>query len=244
MRFDGETIWIIGASSGIGEALAHELARRGASLILSARREAQLQSLQEGLGGEVHRVVPLDVSDAQQVRDVARDIGPVDRMVHLAALYDPSAIRDIDVANAAVLVQVNLLGTLHVAQAALEIFTSQKRGQIVLCGSVAGYVGLPKGQLYSATKAGVRNFAESLYAEAPDHVDVKLISPGFVRTPMTDKNDFDMPMRIEPEDAATAIADGLTNGAFEIHFPKRFTILLKLIALLPNRLRLALTRRL
>lgn len=113
---------------------------------------------------------------------------------------------------------------------------------MALCGSVAGYIGLPGGQPYSATKAGVISLAESLYAECGNSFDVKLISPGFVRTPLTDKNAFKMPMIVEPDVAAAAIADGLLTRRFEIHFPRKFTLLLKLLRLLPYRLSLRLTR--
>lgn len=245
-NFNGESIWIIGASSGIGEALAKVLSDGGATLILSARREAELERLNASLGGG-HLVMPLDVSDSEAIKNVAlqiRDSVPkLDRVIFLAALYKPADIKNHDITFTQQLVQVNLTGAILTTYAVLPIFDAQQRGQIVLCGSVAGYTGLPGGQPYSATKAGVMNFAESLHAEAPDYVDVKLISPGFVRTRITDKNDFPMPMRIEPEQAAQAIAKGLKSRAFEIHFPKTFTFAVKFLRFLPYPLALAITRR-
>ena len=187
-----EVVWIIGASSGIGAALARECSARGARLALSARRKDALDQLKDTLAGD-HKIFPLDVAHADDVLRTAQ------------------AIR----------VEVNLLGVFHALHAVLPLFKEQQKGQIALCGSVAGYIGLPGGQPYSATKAGVMNIAESLVAELPDYIDVKLISPGFVRTELTDKNSFDMPMIIGADQAARSIADGLRDSGFEVHFPKR-----------------------
>lgn len=246
MAFRGEHIWIIGASSGIGEALARELSGQGAVLILSARSEADLQSLNADLGGG-HHVLPLDVSDseavAQAVQQIAGQVPCLDRTIFLAAIYKPADIAARDVAFTRQLIEVNLLGALYVTYALLPLYEKQGGGQIALCGSVAGYVGLPGGQPYSASKAAITNFAESLYAEMQGPIDVKLISPGFVRTRMTDKNNFPMPMRIEPPQAAKAIAKGLKGKAFEIHFPKAFTFGMKLLRLLPYPLVLYVTQK-
>lgn len=246
MDFQGEYIWIIGASSGIGEALSATLSASGATLILSARREEKLQKLNTSLGG-YHHVIPLDVSDSDAIETatahVQQLVPKLDRVLFLAAIYKPADIKNRDVAFTKQLVQVNLTGAMLVTYAVLPIFEAQQSGQIVLCGSVAGYTGLPGGQPYSATKAGVMNFAESLYAEADDYLDVKLISPGFVRTRITDKNTFAMPMRIEPEQAAKAITKGLKQHAFEIHFPKLFTFSVKFLRVLPYSITLWLTRK-
>ena len=246
MRFEGEHIWVIGASSGIGEALAHELHAQGATLVLSARREEALQHLNNTLGGQ-HIVAPLDVSDTEQCAHVVHalrdNLGHVDRVIYLAALYEPGNILEADISFSSKCFDVNVVGALRIIQQMLPWFHETGKGQIVLCGSVAGFVGLPKGQPYSATKAAMINLAESLYAEHGHEVDIKLINPGFVRTPMTDKNSFTMPMRIEPGDAAKAIVRGLTRRGFEIHFPKLFTCMLKLLRLLPYRLALPLAQK-
>lgn len=246
MSFDGEHIWIIGASSGIGEALARTLSDGGATLILSARREEELQKLNETLGGK-HLVLPLDVSDNQQVTQavehIRQQVPKLDRTLFLAAIYRPADIDKMDMQFAQKLVEVNLLGAIYTSYALLPLLQQQGEGQLVLCGSVAGYTGLPGGQPYSATKAAVANFTESLYAEVPEGIDIKLISPGFVRTRITDKNDFPMPMRIEPDEAAKAIAKGLKRRAFEIHFPKAFTYMVKFLRWLPYCITLFITRR-
>ncbi len=247
MSYAGETIWIIGASSGIGEALAHELANQGATLILSARNEGKLKKIKEQIG-EKHWALPLDVSDVTQVRHATQTALSkaklLDRVIFLAGIYDPKSIEDINLDYAQKIMNVNFMGALYITQAIMPIFKKQGAGQLVLCASVAGKIGLPKGQPYSASKAALINFTESLHAEAPDNINIKLINPGFVTTPLTDKNDFDMPMVITPDQAATAIAKGLQNGAFEIHFPKKFTYLVKVAANLPYFLKLPLSKRL
>ncbi|MCF3973338.1 SDR family NAD(P)-dependent oxidoreductase [Paracoccus salsus] len=235
-------IWIIGASDGIGRELARQYAQEGARLILSARRMAALEELATRIGGAEIR--PLDVADRASIEEAARAIaatGPVDRIVHLAALYDPGRIADLDPDKAAQIITVNLTGSFHIAQIGPRVLRAG--GQIALCGSVAGYIGLPQGQIYSATKAGVINLAESLRAERAD-LDVRLICPGFVETRLTEKNDFKMPALIKPEEAATAIRKGLAGRRFEIHFPHRLTRSLKLVRALPYALSMRLTRRL
>ena len=246
MSFKGENIWIIGCSSGIGEALARELSTQGATLILSARRAEELTNLNNELGGK-HHVMPLDVSDndamVSTVEKISSTVKTLDRVIFLAALYRPNDVRKMDVDFAKKLIDVNIMGVIYTTYATLPLFDKQKKGQLVLCGSVAGYTGLPGGQPYSASKAAIINLAESLYAEAEDYVDIKLISPGFVRTRITDKNQFHMPMRIEPPQAAQAIAKGLKASAFEIHFPKRFTMMTKLLKLFPYSLTLFITSK-
>ncbi len=241
----GKNIWIIGASSGIGRALAHVLSERGANLLVTARRREELETLVSEMSGN-HTFLALDISNEQDVQTTAqkvKDIFPaLDSVIHLAALYDPSRVDQIDITKTRQLVDVNMMGTFNIVHAVLPILATQGFGQIALCGSVAGYRGLPNGQPYSATKAAIINLAETLYLEHPN-LDVKLINPGFVRTPLTDKNDFAMPMMIEPEQAAVAIADGLTRRGFEIHFPKAFTRAIKLLRLLPYPLYFAIAKR-
>lgn len=244
--YKDQIVWIIGASSGIGSALARELAGRGATLALSARRKDELESLKATIG-QHHKVFALDVTDAETTLRTAQAIraafGRIDRIVFLAAAYSPMKIDALDLAVVKGIVDVNLAGAFNIVHAALSILKTQKsKGQLALCGSVAGYIGLPGGQPYSATKAAIINLAESLYAECKNMIDIKLISPGFVRTPLTDKNNFNMPMIIEPKQAASAISDGLLSKRFEIHFPKRFTTFLKVLRLLPYALSLRLTR--
>jgi short-subunit dehydrogenase len=232
----GQKIWIIGASSGIGAALAAELSRRGAQLTLSARRRGELEKISHGLKKPAV-IAPVDVSDIKSLHDIALVHGPFDSVIFLAAIYNPGLIEDMKIDNAHQMVNINIGGALNMIDAVYPGMRQAGKGQIVLCGSVAGYCGLPNSQPYSLTKAAIMNLAQSLKVEAERYgIDVKLISPGFVRTPLTDQNDFDMPMLMEPEDAARVIADGLTGRAFEIHFPRKFTCFVKLLSILPYSL--------
>lgn len=258
--YQDEVVWIIGASSGIGEALAKELSLKGATLALSARRKKLLEKLKASLRGpdkkskqkksqhekSQHKIFLLDVTDAKLISQTAKKIhttfGKIDRVIFLAAAYTPMKLDTLDINTTSEIVKINLLGALYTIHAILPIFKKQMHGQIALCGSVAGYFGLPEGQPYSLTKAGIINLAESLKSESPNFIDVKLISPGFVRTELTDKNNFHMPMIINTEQAAKAITRGLVTGNFEIHFPKRFTIWLKLLRLLPYFLALKIAK--
>lgn len=226
-------IWIIGASSGIGAALAAELSRHGVRLVLSARREAELLKLSESMPRPAE-ICTVDVSDANALIDIAAKHGPFDSVIFLAAIYEPGLLEQMSADSARRTVDINIMGALNTVAAVYPAMKGAGKGQIVLCGSVAGYCGLPNSQPYSLTKAAVMNLAQTLRVEGRRHnVDVKLISPGFVRTPLTDKNDFDMPHIIEASDAARIIARGLTARAFEIHFPKRFTWMVKILAMLP-----------
>lgn len=243
----GKHIWIIGASSGIGAALAVQLAEEGARLTLSSRSEDALTRLVEVLEGTGHEVLTLDMGDHSALLEAARHVGMkfVDSVVFLAAQYEPMELEKLDMDAVQRIVDINLMGAFRVVDAVVPLLKAQGKGQLALCGSVAGYAGLPHGQPYSATKAAVRNLAESLRAELQEHaeIDIRLISPGFVRTPLTDKNRFPMPCILEPEEAARYIADGLAGDAFEIHFPKRFTLLLKFLAFLPYPLYFRLMKR-
>ncbi|MFB2595413.1 SDR family NAD(P)-dependent oxidoreductase [Paracoccus sp. p4-l81] len=211
---DAPAIWIMGASDGIGAAVARAYAARGARLILSARSPGPLAALAAELGATA---LPCDTADAEGLAQVAAQVGPIDRAITLAALYDPGAAMQADPARAAQIVTTNLTGSLLFAQAAVPLL--RPGGQLALTGSVAGYVGLPQGQIYSATKAGVINLAETLRAELWPRVDVRLICPGFVATRMTARNDFDMPGLMTPKPPQTASSRVWTGAGSRSTFP-------------------------
>lgn len=247
MSYAGKNYWIIGASSGIGAALARELAARGAKVAASARRTESLQTLVQEMGAG-HLALPLDVSNAGDVAKAAHEVrnffGRIDGVVLMQAVYTPMSFAALDLDEARNIVDINLTGTINCLAAMLPVMREQKSGQIALCGSVAGYRGLPRAQPYAATKAAIINLAESLRLEEEQNgIDVRIINPGFVRTPMTGKNDFKMPMMIEADAAARAIADGLSGSNFEIHFPKAFTFAIKAMRLLPPWLYFKLVRK-
>jgi len=235
----GKHIWIIGASSGIGAALSKELASQGAKLALSARRQEKLEDLLKTLDGDGHVVAPLDVSEPKDIvsaqEDILKTFSQIDSVIFLAAIYSPHSGEKKPLSFIHKMLDVNIGGAFNMIDVIEPQFEQQGHGQLVICASVAGYRGLPNGQPYCATKAALINLGESLRIELETkNIDVKIISPGFVKTPLTDKNDFPMPMIIEAEDAAKAIAKGLKGRAFEIHFPKKFTLIMKFLRLLPN----------
>lgn len=241
-------IWIIGASHGIGEKLAHELANAGATVIASGRSKPKLKKLCEELGGSDHLCLPVDVQDERQVRDALRTLtnhyGVLDCIIYMAGVYNPSHAWNFDLRDARDTVNINLTGIFTVLAAVVPEFIRQRQGHIVLAGSVAGYRGLPGALAYGASKAAIINLAETLHNDLADrNIRVQLISPGFVETRLTDKNSFAMPCKITPEDAAIEIRKGLESNSFEIHFPKRFTYAMKLLRILPNWLYLWVAKR-
>ena len=226
--FSNKKIWIIGASSGIGLALAEELEAEGANIVISARNADKLA--QTGF-----EYIALDVTNFESIKAPAEKIGKLDSVIFMAGVYTPMKFSNMDINDANQIIDINFKGALNTVLAVLPILKAQKNGQIVICASVAGYRGLPNSQPYGATKAALINFTESLRLElADDNIDVRVINPGFVKTPLTDKNSFEMPAIITPEKAAKEIVKGLKSKAFEIHFPKRFTLSLKLLRILPN----------
>lgn len=245
--WQGRKVWLVGASSGIGEALARLLAERGALLALSARSADKLAALAAGLPGAV--AVPLDVTRPGAMVDgrveVVRALGGVDLVIFNAGTYRPLRSWELDPEAARETVEVNLLGVMDGLAAVVPAMVSAGRGGLAIVGSVAGYAGLPKAVTYGPTKAALINLAEVLYLDlAPKGLSIWLIDPGFVATPLTAGNDFEMPALISADEAARQIVKGFASGGFEIHFPKRFTLVLKLLRLLPHRLYFPMIRRL
>jgi NAD(P)-dependent dehydrogenase (short-subunit alcohol dehydrogenase family) len=236
----GRCVWLIGASSGIGQALAHALHEAGAYVVVSARNEAALRAF---ASSHAHCLAwPLDVTDPDAVAQAARMAqahaphGRLDMVVYCAAHYRAQRASQFDVADALRHQRVNVEGALHCLAAVLPILTLQGQGHVSLIGSVAGYRGLPHSLAYGPTKAALINMAESLYIDlSPLGVGVSVINPGFVKTPLTAGNEFAMPALLSPEQAAQAILRGWARGQFEIHFPWRFTLWLKLLKHLPHR---------
>lgn len=240
----GQRVWLIGASSGIGEATARLLMQRGARVALSSRNQAALTAL---AGGKA-MVAAADVTDRASLEaafdDVRTALGGIDLALVNAGTHQPVRAWELDAVAAEKLVQVNLVGAINACALLAPYFARSGGGRLALTASVAGYGGLPTGLVYGATKAALINLAETLYLDlAPRGVAVHLINPGFVKTPLTDLNDFKMPALIEADEAAREILAGIERGAFEIDFPKRFTRVLKLLNLLPYRLYFPLVHR-
>lgn len=234
----GRRVWLVGASTGIGAALARALSARGTRLALSARSREKLEALAVSCPGSM--LLPLDVTVAGSL-DQAHDAlmaewGGIDLVVLNAGTYRPLHVEELSPTAARETIELNLLGVMDGVSVVAPTLLEQGAGGVAIVGSVAGYAGLPKALVYGASKAALINFAESLYFDlAPRGVSVYLVSPGFVATPLTEQNDFHMPALMQPEQAADAIVAGLAQGRFEIHFPRRFTLWLKLLRLLPYR---------
>ncbi len=240
------TVWIVGASTGIGAATARLLLQAGARVVLSARSRDKL--LEVARGFDAATVLPLDITDSAAVRGawsaVRSTLGRVDLALVVAGTHQEMRAWDLREDEARKLLDVNLMGPINVTAATVEDLIRQGSGAIALVASVAGYRGLPKALIYGASKAALVNFAETLYLDLrPRGIGVYLVMPGFVKTPLTDRNDFHMPNLITAEEAAREIAQGLRDRRFEIDFPKAFTRKLRLLRLLPYRLYFPLIRK-
>jgi short-subunit dehydrogenase len=238
-----QRIWVIGASSGIGAALAQAALAAGARVALTARRSAQLQAV---AGAQCNAMVaPFDILDHEQWRvqylRICAQWGGVDLIVFCAADYQPERSWQVSPDRAHHTLAVNV-GSVYTGLATvLPDMVERGSGGIAIVASVAGYLGLPNASVYGPSKAALINLAELLYSDLqPRGLSVYLINPGFVQTALTAKNTFAMPALQTPEAAARAILRGIGAGRFEIHFPKRFTLLVKLLQWLPYRMRFAL----
>ncbi|WMD20312.1 SDR family NAD(P)-dependent oxidoreductase [Achromobacter seleniivolatilans] len=236
-------VWLIGASSGIGEALARALLDRGARVVLSARR---VSALNQVAGGHPRAaVVPVDAASAdvwsQATLAAEQAFGGLDLVIFAAARYDPAQSADFDPALAQKSFDLNVVAIYRCLAEVVPRLVRQQHGGVALVGSISGYTGLPKAMIYGATKAALIHLAESLYFDlAPRKVSVYLINPGFVATPMTAKNDFPMPGLMTPEDAAKAILRGMEKGRFEIRFPRGVAGALRFLSRLPHAIRFRL----
>jgi NAD(P)-dependent dehydrogenase (short-subunit alcohol dehydrogenase family) len=241
-EWNGRRVWLVGASTGIGAALAHELARRGARLALSARRARSLEALHiaDALLLPCDSTQPASLAAALEALTAAW--GGVDLVVYLAGDYVPMQADSLNLAVVERVVDVNFNGALRLAAAVLPQL--QAGAGIAFVASVAGYRGLPRALAYGPGKAALINLAECLHLElARRGIGVWLINPGFVATRLTARNDFTMPALTTPERAAEAIIKGLAGGGFEIHFPRRFTRVMKLLSRLPYCWYFPLVRR-
>ncbi len=243
----GRIVWITGAGSGIGRALALRLAGDGASVAVSARSADALAALAAAMPGRIH-AFPMDVSDPAAVEAgvaaIERDLGPIDLAVLNAGTHRPMSLEDFSIETARALMEVNYMGVVHGLAALLPRLRQRGAGQVAVVASVAGYRGLPTAAAYGPTKAALINLCKSLKLDC-DRAGIRLnlICPGFVATPLTARNGFPMPGLIDAEEAADRIVAGLAGDDFEISFPKGFTWKVKMARCLPYRLYFALVRK-
>jgi len=240
--------WIAGASSGIGRALALRLAQAGWTVVASARRTDLLQAL--AAEAPQCRILPLslDVTDRAATRAglawIEDTLGPPALVVAAAGVYEPIEAERFDAARFRATIELNVMGTAHLLEAVMPVMMRRRGGRIAVVASVAGYRGLPTAAAYGASKAALINLCESLKPDLDRHgVRLNLVAPGFVRTRLTERNNFPMPHLMDVEDAAEALYRGLRGRRFEITFPKRFTWQLKLLRIMPYALFFPLLRR-
>lgn len=249
MPLPHKTIWITGASSGIGREAALRLAREGATVVATSRSAEMLEALVADARGLAGRVIamPFDVSQLKTVRDAAAavegDLGVPDLAILSAGTYRAEAPRGLSADTVAAQVAVNLMGAVNMIDALLPRMLARGRGHLAVVASVAGYRGLPSAAGYGATKAALINLCEALRADlAGTGVKIQLVNPGFVRAQRGEANELATPFLMPVEEAARRLIAGLESERFEITFPKRLTWQMKLMRLLPYALYFPLIR--
>jgi len=246
MSENQKKIWITGASSGIGKAVAEKFAAEGWMVAASARRQEILNKMAENQNIFAY---PLDVTQKENVtktfNNIIEDFKNVDICLFCSGTYDPKLEQEINIEQNKFVMETNYFGVLNCIKAVETYFKNKKSGQISIVSSVAAYRGLPNSSGYGPSKAALTNLTESIYFDFKKHnVKISLVSPGFIKTPLTDKNEFPMPFIRSPEFAADKIFQGLTKkNIFEIHFPLGLTLTLKFLRILPYRLYLFLIDR-
>ncbi len=247
MSENQKKIWVTGASTGIGKAVAEKFSKEGWKVAISARRGELLKDIAKDNNIFAY---PLDVTNENKVDEIFKkileDFKSIDLCIFNAGTYDPKLEKEINPEQIRKTMEVNFFGVVNCVKSVEEYFKNKKNGHISIVSSIAGYRGLPNSSGYGPSKAALSNLTESLYFDFKKYnIKISLISPGFIKTPMTDKNKFRMPFIKSPEFAAEKIYNGLVkSNAFEITFPKQLTTLFKFFKVLPNRIYLFLISKL
>ncbi len=233
--WQGKRYWLVGASEGLGAALAHKINAAGAEVIVSARNADRLEELVQSLPGRA-RAVAMDVRDDASVTEAAAEVGDIDGLVYLAGVYWPMPSTEWQAEEVTAMADVNFTGAVRVLGAVIPGMVARDAGHVVLTGSLSGFRGLPGAIGYTASKAGVMNLAESMRADLwRTGVRVQLANPGFIKTRLTDKNNFKMPFIMSPEDAAQEMFELMCDdSAFQRHVPRLFSYLFRLSRFLPD----------
>lgn len=232
--FTRKRYWMVGASEGLGLALAQKLSRAGAEVILSARSADRLAEAAATMPGRA-TTLPVDVADAASVRAAAATLGPIDGVVFLAGVYWPTKAQDWNADKVEAMCDVNFTGCARVIGAVMPAMVARGTGHVVITGSLSGFRGLPGSIGYSASKAGVMSLAESMYADLRGTgITVQVANPGFIRTRLTDKNDFSMPFLMEPDQAAQYMFEHMMTDRFKISFPMVFSWLFRVSQFMPD----------
>lgn len=233
--WQGKRYWLVGATEGLGAALAQKISAAGAEVIISGRNAARCAEVAAALSGRA-RGLPVDVEDSTAVTEAAQSLGQIDGMVFLAGVYWPMPAQELDADQLITMADVNFTGAARVIGAVLPGMVARDAGHVVLTGSLAGFRGLPGAMGYAASKAGVMSLAESLRADLwRSNVRVQLANPGFIRTRLTDKNSFHMPFLMTPEEAAQQMFELMCDEtAFQRSFPRLFSYVFRLSRFLPD----------
>ena len=232
--WQGKRYWLVGASEGLGREVAFAMSRAGAEVIVSARSEDRLKELVAELPGKASYIT-VDVADRAAVEAAAKEAGEIDGVVYLAGVYWPMKAQEWDNEKADMMGEVNFLGASRVVGSVIKDMVAKNRGHIVLVGSLSGFRGLPGAIGYCSSKAGMMSLAESMQADLrTTPIDVQLINPGFIKTRLTDKNDFNMPFIMSPEDAAKEVFDHMNTDNFKKSFPMVFSWVFRLSQFMPD----------
>jgi NADP-dependent 3-hydroxy acid dehydrogenase YdfG len=233
-EWQGKRYWLVGASEGLGRAVAHKLSAAGAEVIVSARSEDRLKSLVDELPSKASYVT-VDVIDRDAVEAAAKEVGDIDGVIYLAGVYWPMKASEWDNEKADMMGQINYLGASRVVGAVIGGMMERGSGHIVLTGSLSGFRGLPGAIGYSASKAGLMALAESMQADLRNSpIKVQLVNPGFIKTRLTDKNDFNMPFIMTAEEAANEVVDHMNTDGFKKSFPLLFSWVFRGSQFLPD----------
>ena len=232
--WQGKRYWLVGASEGLGREVAFAMSRAGAEVIVSARSEDRLKELVEELPGKASYIT-VDVADRAAVEAAAKEAGDLDGVVYLAGVYWPMKAQEWDNEKADLMGEVNFLGASRVVGSVIKDMVAKNAGHIVLVGSLSGFRGLPGAIGYCSSKAGMMSLAESMQADLrTSPIDVQLINPGFIKTRLTDKNEFNMPFIMSPKDAAKEVFDHMNTDSFKKSFPMVFSWVFRLSQFMPD----------
>ena len=233
-NWQGKRYWLVGASEGLGREVAFCLSRAGTEVIVSARSEDRLEALVEELPGKASYIT-VDVADRAAVEAAAKQAGDLDGVVYLAGAYWPMKAQDWDNEKADMMGEVNFLGASRVVGSVIKDMVAKNAGHIVLVGSLSGFRGLPGAIGYCSSKAGMMSLAESMQADLrTSPIEVQLVNPGFIKTRLTEKNDFNMPFIMSPEDAANEVFDHMNTDMFKKSFPMMFSWVFRLSQFMPD----------
>ncbi len=233
-NWQGKRYWLVGASEGLGREVAFCLSRAGAEVIVSARSEDRLKALVEELPGKASYIA-VDVADRAAVEAAAVEAGELDGVIYLAGVYWPMKAQEWDNEKADMMGEVNFLGASRVVGSVIKDMVAKNEGHIVLVGSLSGFRGLPGAIGYCSSKAGMMSLAESMQADLrTTPIDVQLINPGFIKTRLTEKNDFNMPFIMSPEDAAKEVFEHMNTDTFKKSFPMVFSWVFRLSQFMPD----------